>query len=1054
MKESILATLINATDDNYIDTIINFFSYEERLNFYNEMYLTKDETLYSKLKYVLTSEEISNIIQNKFGHETVNSMLDSNKKRYLISLFNSLDINGKVKEFLKLDKSLMVYSCNKIFDTDELKSNFIEKIDKNTEITGLKRVIISIINNIEDFDIRLQTIDKIIYSLGDMSFIPPLNEKNFGHYFNDLKLSELTKACLITKCIDAQVAKKYFFELNDDDARIFAFKRFSNDYINRINDLLDNNTEYINNNFSFEDKKEMLLSIKNDKVLSVKYFSNEEKFDFIPLLAEEEKVELLTQITDSKVLFKGINYLNDISSITEVLSSFEGTFPSYNENYKKLVVLYSKMFGVNTEHLIEFSKLFSLKILTKLDNKNILSLIDLNDKDFNKLVMLFNQNNTKLNSYSLNNIFDAFANKSFNINFDYVKHYFTNTMLFVRDYDGTEAKKIIRKVLLGLEDELQNKYNIEELYKLLRDNDEKTVNEFHELCNRYIDKIRKEEVQSSINMYTDEYLDTMFEASSSIKAIMNYGTPDWLYTRYLSKIMDLFSPREKELLEDKELFKQIYNFKLNIPLSLPPIIKTNMFTFNKIMDKFYSEFKNDTLIQEILENSSIKKVPVIPDVDYQFLIDILSSFDAEELKRSLLDDDSLCNGLNKLLKKYNFLAFNNQFEEIQLDADTYCDSDAISSIFLNYKKIIEDIKSTNIPINMSSILDISDTYSKSSEVYKSILGEENFKLITLNLQPNRASSLRKQRREASIKNYISSYNRTKVSIPAFDEDIGVNNKKINVVVGNFTNPINLSLGERTESCMRSGGVGEELYEFCLNDDKGFHIILNDSKTGEFISRVSGFRNGNTVFLNQLRESVLDNYNNDDLIKICKIVADELVERSKDSEYPIDNVVISHDKAMEDYEGETINLKSSNIFYGFDKTFWFDLIPNNCILLSSSDQNNSLVPLKLGPSNITYYPVIRDKIRIAKHPNEGINHIESLEQLLTGKGLENIKLDNNEYEVCYYGEDWYVAVTKDGKIVKKIMSKSKNFERAFEEMSVTLNNIEKVEKIFNETSYKK
>ena len=146
-----------------------------------------------------------------------------------------------------------------------------------------------------------------------------------------------------------------------------------------------------------------------------------------------------------------------------------------------------------------------------------------------------------------------------------------------------------------------------------------------------------------------------------------------------------------------------------------------------------------------------------------------------------------------------------------------------------------------------------------------IFGEDNFKLITLNPPLNRANSLRQERRENSLVNYIRCFNREKVAIPSFDEEIDINTKKINAVVGNFTNPINLTLGERTGSCMRSGGIGDDLYNFCLKDNNGFHIIFNDSETGEFISRASGFRNGNTVFLNQLRESVLDKYNSNKVI---------------------------------------------------------------------------------------------------------------------------------------------------------------------------------------------
>ena len=44
-----------------------------------------------------------------------------------------------------------------------------------------------------------------------------------------------------------------------------------------------------------------------------------------------------------------------------------------------------------------------------------------------------------------------------------------------------------------------------------------------------------------------------------------------------------------------------------------------------------------------------------------------------------------------------------------------------------------------------------------------------------------------------------------------------NGKKINIVVGNFSNIINLTYGERTGACMRIGGAGKSLFNFCLTN---------------------------------------------------------------------------------------------------------------------------------------------------------------------------------------------------------------------------------------------
>ena len=430
----------------------------------------------------------------------------------------------------------------------------------------------------------------------------------------------------------------------------------------------------------------------------------------------------------------------------------------------------------------------------------------------------------------------------------------------------------------------------------------------------------------------------------------------------------------------------------------------------------------------------------------------MSNLNADELKVKLLDDTSTYKELNGILKKYSFLAFNRRFEDIQLDADTYCDAETVASVFLNYKDIIKSLKKSNMPLSMSSILDNADTYNKSPKIYKDLFEEDNFRLITLNPPLNRANSLRQERRKESLKNYINCYKRTKVAVPSFDKIIEINSKKINAVVGNFTNPIALTLGERTGSCMRSGGIGEDLYDFCLEDERGFHIVFFEPNTGEFISRVSGFRNGNTIFLNQLRESVLEKYNSDDLIEGLKQVADEIIMKSKNGEYSIDNVIISCDKAMEEYEGETEDVGISNIFDGMNKHFWFDVSPNNAIVLSTSD-DGKLVPIKLGEKNISYYPTQRDKVKLADNPTEAVNHIKIIDQLLSGKKFEEILIDDKEYEVCYYGEDWYVAIDKFGNLYKNVIDKCKDYGSAFKEMDVALENIKNAQEVFSEEENK-
>ncbi len=1038
----------NVNETNYIDRIINSFSYEERLNFFEREISSRNIKGLNLLKYIFTEEEVIKTLKDNFGNATVAIMVNTSYRRLLFHLLNILSDDNKVKEVLKLDHTIIKYISSDIFNTDELRIKFINSIKKTKENCELlDRAINLVIKDIKDFDLKLKCIDKIseFYPIDELhELMDVINEENLDHYFNDLGLSDLTKSILVLRCSNAQISKKYFLKLNNDFAKVNASKRFDKSYIHEINNLLNSNETMLDNNFSFEDIKELLLSIKdpNSRVSMLINYNDFIKYNCLSLLSEEEKINILISMNDGNLLFDGLDHLRSRLSVIRVLTFYKGEFPRYSEEYNKILALYAGMHNIDINNLIELSKVTSLKIIHYLSNKNILSLLNMEDKYFRKFISFFNTNNTKLSTHTLSNIFNTFSNRAFDFKFEYIKHYYNNAVTYAKNGKEKEAKKILRNIFIEIDTDALKGYTVDSLYDLLSEGNLTALNDFHELCDKYTIFKKEKEVKKITNKFNNS-LDNEFEVTSSIKEILNHIDIDLIYENYLLNMTDKFNDKEKQLLKNRELFNKIYKFKLN-PSNISSDIKQSMFIFDRIMDKFYNFYKNDDDIITILNNSKVKKAHVLPEVDSKFLIEIMTHINASEIKSKLLDNDELCKKVNKCLKDYSFLAFNQKFKRIQIEADTYCDPEVVANILLNYEDIINGLTNMEASKGMVSILDSADTYTTSSKVYKYIFGEENFKYITLNPPPNRGTALRSERREESVINYIKCINRKRVAVPSFDEDVKANGKDINVVVGNFTNPINLTLGERTKSCMRIAGAGDDIYHFCLNNENAFHIILNDPKTGKLISRASGFRNGNTIFLNQLRESLLSEYNSDDLVEVIKEVANKFIEKSKDSEHPIENIFISPDLAMEKYKNKIKNIGISNIFKGLeDEIEFYNLRPSMAVVLASTS-NERFAPIKLGNENVQYYPVQRDKVRLAKNPTEAVNHINAIEKMLSGKPIQNITIPENKYELCYYGEDWYVAVDKNGNISKKIMSKSKDFEQAFKEMYEVLEILEKDE----------
>ena len=61
----------------------------------------------------------------------------------------------------------------------------------------------------------------------------------------------------------------------------------------------------------------------------------------------------------------------------------------------------------------------------------------------------------------------------------------------------------------------------------------------------------------------------------------------------------------------------------------------------------------------------------------------------------------------------------------------------------------------------------------------------------------------------------------------------------------------LLAGINTDACFRINGMDNDFLHYCVLDKNGFIIKITDS-FGNFIGRASGFRNGNGVYINQLR----------------------------------------------------------------------------------------------------------------------------------------------------------------------------------------------------------
>ena len=736
---------------------------------------------------------------------------------------------------------------------------------------------------------------------------------------------------------------------------------------------------------------------------------------------------------------------NDLSiyEIGIILSSHK--LGEYYEEFDYLLELYAEKYSVNLDHLRKLCKIVSLELIKNLDNENVISILNMDDESFNRFINLFREDNIKLDLHSLNNIFEAFAQRAFTSNSHQIISAFTNVLNNIKNKNYTNAKSIMINVFRDNHELLENsKYDYDSLFDALVNNDLDAVKFFHEACNIRIDNKRNRYVKEEVENYKDDYLERVYETNQAIQTMIKYSS----YESFLSYGLKIYGLTDQEslLLNNKELMTKIINFK-NKRIELTDEIKDNLFVFNRLMTKIFLQNQHSHTLEDLFDTVGVKKTYKLPDIDRNFLLDIICNLDYKRLSK-VINNGEAYKELDNLLSKYKFLSFNSNFYGIEMEADTYCDPLTVASIIMNSDYICEKVNETMSEMNMTSVIDFADIYSQVSKKYEVLFGENNFRYLTLNPSPNKAICSKNERREKAIELLKSGYERKTTVIPSFDKEYVVGrNKKINVVIGNYTNPINLTLGERTGSCARIGGLADSLFDFCQTNEKGFNIVFK-SPDGGFISKVCGFRNGNTVFLNQLRESTIKDYSNNDLVSAIEQTADDLINISKESHHPIENIIISEERAMFNSSHKLSEVNFGSFFEKLGQEFSIDISRLCAIVLKTANEDNSLCEFKPGDEYSYKYEPVRDRIKYTKDGTKMVAKMNALNDYLNGTRVENLNIEYKPYKDSFYGEDWYVAIDEEGNLVAKVFDISVSNKKAQEEMSKAFQEIVYISKLFD------
>ncbi len=253
-------------------------------------------------------------------------------------------------------------------------------------------------------------------------------------------------------------------------------------------------------------------------------------------------------------------------------------------------------------------------------------------------------------------------------------------------------------------------------------------------------------------------------------------------------------------------------------------------------------------------------------------------------------------------------------------------------------------------------------------------------------------------------------------------------------------------GGDTDSCFRIADNDNDFLHYCLLHKDGFVIKITDI-FGNFIGKASGFRNGNSVYINQLR-TIYDEGGNEyngeyysereDFIEVIKQAAKDIVTESYNNSLEkdkIDFVFITKSYALDNYRKvvsdrvckkigdnpmnsdcdswkafymETPNLDESRN----GQRFYTDYGSYPVICLASSKKNDRVAAYDIKSKDVpALYSRTRNKVKaytkITEEVAAKINKIAGITAYYSDDEFEAI--DFTDVQCVFIGDNWYMIV---------------------------------------------
>lgn len=905
--------------------------------------------------------------------------------------------NSKLKEF----NYLYIDKCLKVLPYDERKNMLLYIVDKNVDsyksfFDNLNNIL-TLFSEDNKFEILTELLDRGIISSFTIS-------ETFGDNSYEKNMELIDFVIDYSKKHDKKILSNYciskLLDIVPRDIGVMIYHKYAID-----SDYFDN-----------------IAIAERVKVVDDKYFY----LDYLIGNVKVDDFEKAFNLIDSTLL--------DIEK-----------YPSGKEEYPNIIDMYVKKYNVDRIHLREFIKRFNYIALRFMNSKSIRSVINLPDDEFVKFLNIFN-NGVMLDNNIINSICNSFLQRQFRLEKNEEYSIFTQFELLLENKnDETQIKiaELLVKVgeVVNIDAYLSKKgVSFDQFVYDLINNDKDSIDLLHDMTQEYIMKQREVFVKDKLVTVFDEIgVIKKVERQTYKKKILEISNVYDLMFLFQSIPVECLTEEELLLANNSELLDKIVKFKKeHVPLE-DSNDKKYLKIFESLLNKSY-EYKYDEKNFEVIEGLPYSYFPLTPTDEW--LLAVIVECNIKQIVDKVLSDKQVYSGLVSFIEKYKMLGWDKTFACFDQRAEVVFTEGTMASIISNFYIISNIAKEKDA--NLTQFLDYANCFDSLSKTYSYILGKDNYRAIAANEGKNKASMSKTERLSRLPALIKGMYGRGEITTPPIDKDYQtITGKKLNVVLGNSTNMINLSYGERTNSCLRIGGAFNNLFEFCIHDKNGFHVRFTDPETGKFISRVSGIRNGNTIFFNELRDSENPDYSNEDIIEVLNQLSSELIEATKEEDCPIDNVVITYDYAMREYEDKAVPTELTdypNAFYGLRFNIAFD---GKFVVLKTTNPDGSLVPYKFGAESAKTYSTQRDKI-VTLYGDDAffkVTQLYLIDKVLKGYEIEALSIpEDNGISICMAGEDWCVYADTQGNVHQFLVEMSIHKDKALLEMKESFEKI--------------